>query len=992
MNSHGSAKRLVGSLRARMRRTWVNVALLSIFVLGLPFAAWAAPTSGDQARSVVRAWLATDRRPLDTMLSASVYKVDTYKDSQGRALYYVVDLAPSGFVIVSADDLVEPIIAFAAEGHYDPSTKTPLGALVGRDLPARMAYARAQGQGQAPKTPLALGTQTAPKPLTKAQEKWSRFAHGGLFALNSVPALSSSLTTLSDIRVTPLLQSRWSQDVAYSQGKQVACYNYYTPTGKAGAISNYPCGCVATVMAQLMRFYQYPRVGVGAKSLPVTVNGRGKPLTLRGGNGSGGAYNWSAMPLKPGVGAALTAAQCQAVGALTYDAAVAVGMDFENNGSSAYFDDARDCMITVFKYSNAVYESIYNQAFSGKTFSARVNPNLDAGYPVMLGILKSGANVGHAVVCDGYGFNASTLYHHLNMGWAGVSDAWYSLPTIDAAYTFDTVDELVYNIYTSGSGEIISGRVLDSGGRPVSGVAVAATRSTGGSWSATTNSKGIYALAKLPAQSLYTISARKTGYTFKSQSAKTGLSGGTAGVAGNVWGINLSPPSTTPTPVPTPPPASPVSLGDALNYKSFTWVTEGNAKWYGQSATKHDGYYAARSGAIGASQSSTLRTQVTGPGTIGFWWGGSSEQDGDQLTFSVDGKAVEAISGARSWSPRRFLIAAGSHTLRWTYAKDATLSAGRDCGWVDQVTWNPAAAAGKGFTKLGLYKVFAGAVAVEGTYAYVMEAGTSNYHNRYLDILDVSKPASPVLKKKMTLKDDAWAIAVSQGFVYVTNDSNELQIIDARNPAAPKTVKSYFAAAAIADTALAGKMVYLAVPGAGVELVDVSSPALPRRRATYKHPTYHNVSQVTVAGATLYMADDSGMMLVVNASNPAAPVLRGLCGGVVAPMQIVASGTNLYVATYQKGFQIVNVASPAAPKTQGTVNIAQELDAVAVSGGLAYVTNYDAGQLQVFDVNSSTSPFLRASYAGLWMSDMALVGGLLYAIDDDGLLILRYQP
>ena len=50
-----------------------------------------------------------------------------------------------------------------------------------------------------------------------------------------------------------------------------------------------------------------------------------------------------------------------------------------------------------------------------------INPNLDAGCPVMLGIDP----IGHAVPCDGYGYDLSTLYHHLNYGWSGNFNAWY---------------------------------------------------------------------------------------------------------------------------------------------------------------------------------------------------------------------------------------------------------------------------------------------------------------------------------------------------------------------------------------------------------------------------------------------------------------------------------------------------------------------------------------------------------------------------------------
>ena len=66
-------------------------------------------------------------------------RVETFTDNYGEPVYYIVYLEPSGFVIVSADDLVEPIIGFADDGTYEPSPENPLGALVTNDLNGRMA-------------------------------------------------------------------------------------------------------------------------------------------------------------------------------------------------------------------------------------------------------------------------------------------------------------------------------------------------------------------------------------------------------------------------------------------------------------------------------------------------------------------------------------------------------------------------------------------------------------------------------------------------------------------------------------------------------------------------------------------------------------------------------------------------------------------------------------------------------------------------------------
>ena len=121
----------------------------------------------------------------------------------------------------------------------------------------------------------------------------------------------------------------------------------------------------------------------------------------------------------------------------------------------------------VFDYSNAVKGS-NSGGNIGSALNSMVNPNLHAGFPVLLGITGNG---GHAIVCDGYGYHASTLYHHLNLGWAGANTAWYNLPTVDTTQgTWTSVYKCVYNIYKTGTGEILSGRAVDWNGTPIPGV------------------------------------------------------------------------------------------------------------------------------------------------------------------------------------------------------------------------------------------------------------------------------------------------------------------------------------------------------------------------------------------------------------------------------------------------------------------------------------------------------------------------------------------
>lgn len=129
-----------------------------------------------------------------------------------------------------------------------------------------------------------------------------------------------------------------------------------------------------------------------------------------------------------------------------------------------------------------------------------------------------------------------------------------------------------------------------------------------------------------------------------------------------------------------------VPLEEGLDAPSAVWTTGGDALWTSCADVSHDGLDAARSGAVGASQTSWLETTVTGPLPISFWWKVSSENNYDWLRFAIDGAEQARISGEVDWQQRHFDIPAGPHTLRWSYTKDGSLNRGSDAGWLDQVS------------------------------------------------------------------------------------------------------------------------------------------------------------------------------------------------------------------------------------------------------------------------------------------------------------------
>ena len=116
----------------------------------------------------------------------------------------------------------------------------------------------------------------------------------------------------------------------------------------------------------------------------------------------------------------------------------------------------------------------------------------------------------------------------------------------------------------------------------------------------------------------------------------------------------------------------------------LAFFSGGESPWY------IDGEGAARSGAIGDDCATTLSTTVRGRGALYFRWRTSSEENFDWLRLLVDGGEIASISGVREWEDFSHDIDGdGPHTVEWRYDKDGSVLDGEDCGWIDDVAWEP---------------------------------------------------------------------------------------------------------------------------------------------------------------------------------------------------------------------------------------------------------------------------------------------------------------
>jgi hypothetical protein len=131
-------------------------------------------------------------------------------------------------------------------------------------------------------------------------------------------------------------------------------------------------------------------------------------------------------------------------------------------------------------------------------------------------------------------------------------------------------------------------------------------------------------------------------------------------------------------------------MGDALDAPYLLWKTDGDVPWFPQEIVSQDGTSAAESGTLANGQTSSLRTTVTGPAQIRYWWRTDSDSQLASLRFLVNGEERARISGRTDWTETAVDLADGIHALRWDYAAEAGDNGGAHRAWLDQVQYLPA--------------------------------------------------------------------------------------------------------------------------------------------------------------------------------------------------------------------------------------------------------------------------------------------------------------
>ncbi|MCZ7554937.1 MAG: C10 family peptidase [Bacteroidia bacterium] len=358
-------------------------ATLSFCLLLLTCNLFAEPVDEGTARKAAVRWMLTHGGG-----EAPAYSVRMVYPlvSDNLTTCYIVNLAPEGVVVISADDVAVPVLMYTSNGSYDGSTLPDGLASLLRTASEEIASAVAKGL-EAP---------------VETKMRWRE-----LLDENGVSNLGSGSSVMA---VSPLLTTTWNQNSPYNK--------FCPPTSTGGSGGYVYAGCVATAMAQVMRYYNAPTTGQGSYSYVHPTYG------LQSANFGATTYQWANMPNSISGSSSSTAKD--AIAQLIYHCAVSVDMDFSPTGSGATTQDARAALVNYFRYSSSATH-VWKNSYSSSAWTSLLTSELNSGRPMIYRGSASNGSGGHAWVLDGF---SGTDYFHMNYGWGGYLDGYFYLNDI----------------------------------------------------------------------------------------------------------------------------------------------------------------------------------------------------------------------------------------------------------------------------------------------------------------------------------------------------------------------------------------------------------------------------------------------------------------------------------------------------------------------------------------------------------------------------------
>lgn len=337
----------------------------SCLALGLALPMQAKVINTQQAQAIAAKYISIAEQP-------KAVKGQGAKPSDTPDFYAFNDSRGQGFVLVAGDDCLRPVLGYSRTGSIDTDNLPPAMKAWLDAVSESIAKARAEGGGIARTADNTDEDDDAPT-----------------------------------VVVAPLVKTKWNQ---------TAPYYYNTPT-KGGRRT--ATGCIATAMAQVMNYYQWPEHGYGSVSYDTPKYDK-KTMDV---DFTQSTYDWANMLDEytySGKTPDWNYAQGSAVAQLMADLGAAIHMQYgtlAEGGSGQYGANIAAAATYHFGYNvDMQFKNNYTMA----QWTSLIKKCLDDKAPlVYCGASDAG---GHCFVVDGYD---SDNYLHVNWGWSGDGDGYF---------------------------------------------------------------------------------------------------------------------------------------------------------------------------------------------------------------------------------------------------------------------------------------------------------------------------------------------------------------------------------------------------------------------------------------------------------------------------------------------------------------------------------------------------------------------------------------
>ena len=354
-----------------MKRT-LFVALIIGFVCGL---VQAAPVSENAARVIAAQFMA--KKHLGNISTATPRMLRGKATNQPALYVFNTEKAGCGWVVVSGDNRTQQVLGYSDSGTYDEN-----------NIPENMQWWLSQ--------------------YVEEIASLDDSDDSDMPVLGSLD--SDEYSAMPKVApIAPLIQTKWNQGTPY--------YLQCPKLNSEFCVT----GCVATSMAQVMYYYQWPN-GT-SREIPSYYWDRGN-TTLASLPAAG--FNWNAMKkiysssdTDPNVTANA------AVARLMRYCGQSLEMNYGTISDGSGAENYCEVFSQYFKFSTKA-RKLYRFDYSYSQWGNFIVTELRANRPVMYGGHKHTS--GHSFICDGYD---GTGYFHFNWGWSGDYDGYFLLTSLN---------------------------------------------------------------------------------------------------------------------------------------------------------------------------------------------------------------------------------------------------------------------------------------------------------------------------------------------------------------------------------------------------------------------------------------------------------------------------------------------------------------------------------------------------------------------------------